>query len=220
MATETAESPVEGQAPRQHLIEHHARGVDVGARVDPVAPRLLGGDVVHRSERLLREGLPLVFQARDAEVCDLHAPVAQHHDVLGLDVAVDDAAAVRVGECAHDLGDEVHRLAPVHAAAALHILLEGDPVDQLHDDILRVTRGGDVIDRDDVRMGELGNGARLVAEAAAELRVVRQFVLENLDRHETVQPVTLRLVDVGHAAAADQLRSHMRLSSIYRCIDP
>ena len=55
-------------------------------------------------------------------------------------------------------------------------------------------------------MGELGNGARLVAEAAAELRVVRQFVLENLDRHETVQPVTLRLVDVGHAAAADQLQ--------------
>ena len=31
----------------------------------------------------------------DAEVEDLHQPVRAHHDVLGLDVAVDDACAVR-----------------------------------------------------------------------------------------------------------------------------
>ena len=33
--------PLKGQLPGQHLIQHHAGGVDIGAGVDPVAPGLL-----------------------------------------------------------------------------------------------------------------------------------------------------------------------------------
>ena len=43
-----------------------------------------------------------------------------------------------VAETPHDLGDEVQRLPPVQLAPLFHILLEGDAVDQLHDDIFHI----------------------------------------------------------------------------------
>ena len=136
---------LERESPRQHFVEHDARGVDVRARVRAVAPRLLGRHVVHRAERLLRERVGGVGEAGDAEVSDLDAAVAKHHDVLRLDVAVDDAARMRVRERLHDLRDEVQRLTPVELAALFHILLERDAVDELHDDILRLA-AADVVD--------------------------------------------------------------------------
>ena len=109
---------------------------------------------------------------------------------------------MRVRERLHDLRDEVQRLAPVELAALFHILLEGDTVDELHDDILRFA-AAHVIDRNDVRVREHRDGLRLVAEAAAEVSVLSQVALEHLDRDETVQAVALGLVNDRHAAAAD-----------------
>ncbi len=146
---------LKGQPPREHFVQHHAGGVDVRAGINAVASRLLGGNVVYRAQGLLRQRLSRVGKTRDAKVGDLHAAVTQHHDVLRLDVAVDDAAAVGVAQSAHDLRDEVQRFAPVHAAAPLHVLLERDAVDQLHDDVLKVGVGGDIVDRDDIRVAEL-----------------------------------------------------------------
>ena len=50
-----------------------------------------------------------ILRARDAEVHDLHVAVGLHHDVLRLDVAVDDVQSVRHGKrlayLRADLGD-------------------------------------------------------------------------------------------------------------------
>ena len=196
---------LKGQAAREHLIEHDAGGVDVRARVGAVALRLLGRDVVDGAERLLRHGVGGVGKTGDAEVRDLDAAVAQHHDVLRLDVAVDDAARMRVAQPFHNLCDEMQRLTPVQTPTPLHILLERDAVDELHDDILRLA-AADVVDRDDIRVREHCDSLRLVAEAAAEVGVLGKVALEHLDRHEAVQAVALGLVDNGHAAAADELK--------------
>ena len=169
--------PLKGQPPGQHLIQHHTGGVDVGAGVDPVAPGLLRRDIVDGAEGLLGQGLAGVGQTGDAEVGHLHAAVPQHHDVLGLDVPVDDAPAVGVAQAAHDLGDKVQRFPPVHAAPALHVLLQGDAVDQLHDDIFRLAAGGHVVHRHDVGVGQLCHGAGFIPEAAAEIGVLRQIAL-------------------------------------------
>ena len=98
--------PLKGQPPREHLIEYHTGGIDVAAGVRPVAPRLLRRNVVDRPQSLLRQGLGGIRQTGDAEISHLHAAVPQNHDILGLDVPVDDATAVGVAEAPHDLGDE------------------------------------------------------------------------------------------------------------------
>ena len=94
----------------EHLEEDHARGVDVGAGVDDLGERLLGRQVLGRPEdhARLREGRDARRRGRetrlgdlgDAEVEDLDdvglAVALDEHDVVGLEVAVDDARGVRV----------------------------------------------------------------------------------------------------------------------------
>ncbi len=63
---------VEGLAAREQLVEHAARREDVGARVHPVAQRLLGRHVVGSSQHDVVLGHVGAAQARQAEVHDLH----------------------------------------------------------------------------------------------------------------------------------------------------
>ena len=119
---------------------------------------------------------------------------------------MDDAAAVGVAEAPHDLGDEVQRLPPVELAPLFHILLEGDTVDELHDDILNVAAPGHVIDRDDVGMGQLRNRLGLGVEPSAEILVLRKVAFEDLDGHQAVEAVTLCLIYHGHTARTDPLQ--------------
>ena len=200
--------PLVGQATGDHLVEHHAGRVDVAAGVDVAAPGLLGGDIVDGAQGLLGQGgLGGGGEPGDAEVGHLQAAVPQHHDVVGLDVPVDDAPAVGVGEGLHDLGDEVEGLPPGQLAPLLlHVLLEGDAVQQLHDDVVQLRRVGHVVHRHDVGVGEHGHGLGLVVEAAAELGVLGQLLLEDLDGHQPVEPVIPALVHHGHAADADALQ--------------
>ena len=55
-------------------------------------------------------------------------------------------------------------------------------------------------------MGEHGNGLGLIVEPAAELGVLGQLLLEDLHRHQAVEPVAAGLVHPGHPAHADQLQ--------------
>ena len=132
---------------------------------------------MHGAQSLLRQGLGGVFQTGDAEVGHLHASIPQHHHVLGLDVPVDDAPAMGMAQAPHDLGDEVQRLTPVQLAPLFHILLEGDAVDELHDDILGIPAPGDVIHRDDVGMGELRDSLGFGVETTPEILVLCKVCL-------------------------------------------
>ena len=60
-------------------------------------------------------------QGGDAEVGDLHPPVAVHEDVLRLDVAVDHPVVVGELERLADLRHDRQRLGRLHAAVAQHV---------------------------------------------------------------------------------------------------
>jgi hypothetical protein len=93
----------------EHLEEDAAERVDIGAVIDLAgAAALLGRHVRRRSDhqaavRLLRRRL-VPEQLGDAEVehdgalAALHLLVADEHDVIGLEIAVDDAARVGGGQ--------------------------------------------------------------------------------------------------------------------------
>jgi len=202
---------LEGQPVCEHFIQNHTGGIDVGSGIRPVTPGLLRRDIVYRTQCLLCQRLSGVFQAGDPRVGHLDAAVPQNHDVLGLDIPMDNAAAVGVTQAPHDLRDKVQGFPPIQLAAFFHVLLEGNPVNQLHDDILGVAALGDVIDRHNVGMRKLRHSLRLRVKTAAEVLILGQAALEDLNRHQAVQPVTLRLVDDGHAAGADPLHDFIAI---------
>ena len=197
---------LEGQFAGEHLVQHHTGGINVRASVHPVAAGLFGRNVMHGAQGLLGQGLPLVCQTCDAEIGHSDASIPQDHDVLGLDVPVDHAAAVGMAEAAHDLGDKVQRFPPVHLAPALHILLQRHAVDELHNDVIDVITARHVVNRHDVGVGQLGHSPGLIHEPAAEIGVLGQVTVQDLYRYQPVQPVALGLIDVGHASPADQLQ--------------
>ncbi len=130
-----------------------------------------------RAQRLAGQRALGRGDAGDAEISHLDAAVLQNHDVVGLDVPVDDAPAVGVLQRLGDLGGEVKGLPPAELNFLFQILLEGDALDQLHDDIVAVAGMGYVIDAYNVGVGEHRDRLRFRVEAAAEFRVLRILVL-------------------------------------------
>ena len=92
-------SPLNGSLRGEQAVEHHAHGVEIGARVDLVAQHLFGRHVGRRAHH--EPGVRQVLgarHARDAEVHDLDGPGLGDHHVGGLQIAMHDAHAVRVGQ--------------------------------------------------------------------------------------------------------------------------
>ncbi len=206
-----AEDPHEGVAVErhlagEHLVEDDAEGVDVGAGVDALPRRLLGRHVVRRAEDHPRPGELGVRAADlgDAEVEDLHeavvAPATDEEDVVGLQIAVDDAAPVRGGQGRGDLGRDVEHLVGRHRAAADPIG-EGLALQVLHHEV-----GGavgelpEVADVDDVGVADGRRRLRLANEAAHDLLVAGDLAAEHLHREALVQGGVGREVDHAHAA--------------------
>ena len=113
----------------------------------------------------------------DAEIGHLHGAVPQQHDVLGLDIPVDDVMVVGVLQSTGDLGGKNSHFLGRQAAPAAEVFLQGDTVDQLHDDVIHVSRPGNVINIDNIGMGQHGDGLGLVMELAAELLVRGKLLL-------------------------------------------
>ena len=191
---------------REQLEEDDSRGVEVGGLVDRRAARLLRREVLRGADdRALLRHLARA-RAGDAEVRHLDDALGVDDHVVRLDVAVDDAVAVRVAERGEDLARvrdrDGHRAEPARADQ----LLERPPLDVLHDDVVGAVRLASIEDGDDVRVREAGGMRRLSAEALDELLVVRVAAVEHLDGDTPAELLVLGEVDVGHAAAAELAR--------------
>ena len=117
----------EGVLPPQKFVEDHPEGEEVGPRVHRLRPHLLGGHVSHRPHQHAglggARGRHLLGvhahggELGEAEVEDLDAPVRGEEEVLGLEVAVDDALAVCGGEALGGLDGPGEDLALCRASA-------------------------------------------------------------------------------------------------------
>ena len=89
----------EGQAARQQLVEHRAHGVHVGGRGQLGTQGLLGRHVGGRAQHLAgagAHGLDAAHHLGDAEVGHLERVGPAEEEVVGLDVAMEDALVVGV----------------------------------------------------------------------------------------------------------------------------
>ena len=195
--------PGEGNVGGQQFVQDDPRRIKVGGLVDGRPARLLRRQVLGGADdRPLLRHLARTC-AGDAEVRHLHDAFRVDDDVVRLDVAVDDAVAVRVPERGEDLTCIRNRDRDRARPPRPDELFERASLHVLHDDEVRAVRLTSVVDRDDVRMREPGGMRRLAAEALDELLVVRVAVVQDLDRDAPAQLLVLREVDVGHAAAAE-----------------
>ncbi len=101
----------EGDLAGDHFVDDDPQGIDVRALVDLGRLRLLGRHVLGRADHDAGTGEPRrVERPGDAEIHHLGVPLAVDHDVLGLEVAVDDAQPVRLGQPLGDLLGDRQRL--------------------------------------------------------------------------------------------------------------
>jgi hypothetical protein len=200
----------------EHLVGDHAHRVEVGAVVDvPRAVDLLGRHVVRRPDHRSGLGQPLAGalgpdQLGDPEVeqLDLDSAVVPglaqpQPDVVGLEIAVDEALVVRRLERAQRLVEDRKRLGPGQRAAA-------DPRRQRlalevlhHEEHAAVRIAAEVVDVDDVLVPDRVDRARLLVEPLDDLLGPAQLRLQDLDRRGPADLGVLGGVDHAHAALGE-----------------
>ena len=199
---------VEGASPGQALVGDDAEGVDVGRRADGPAGRLLGRQVgggAHDEPRRLVVRARALREPGDPEVGDLHRAVVAHHEVAGLDVAVDDAHRVRGLQRVGGLRDDVEGAVDGQGALAGQLGRQRLAVDQLHDQpgADAVGRLAEVVHRGDAgvlqRARVPGLGAEPLARALVRPRP------QQLEGHGSLEHQVGGAPDLGRPAPC-QLR--------------
>ena len=201
----------------QHLVDDRSHRVDVRARVGGLSGGLLGRHVFGRAHGHARPGeaaaglggLLDLGALGDAEVEHLDevglALPADEQDVLGLEVAVDDAGVVGGLEGVAHLGGDVQRPRGGEGTFLEDHEAQLDPLDELHDEEERAVAGrprvGDV---DDVGVSGLGGRPRLAPEPLDDLGRAAVGGVQDLDRHPPPDLGVFGLVDPAHAALAAQ----------------
>ena len=151
----------------EELIEDGRHAKEIGHGRELARPERFRREVAGRSESPRQ--VPRVPNDRtgDAEVGHLHGAIAAEEDIRGLDIAMNDSGSVRGFEPPADLDDQRHRLLDPQHADSTEEIFEAHAVDELHGDERRVARVLDVVDGDDVRVVELGDGDRLAQKHLA-----------------------------------------------------
>ena len=138
----------------------------------------------------------------EAEVEDLHAAHRRDEQVLGLEVAVDDALAMGGREAVRRLDRDSEQSVAEWAGGGKQ-LPQGLALEQLGHDKRCAALGADVVDRQDVRMIERGDGPGFLLEATEPVGVSGNLVGKDFDGNVAVEAAVASLVDLAHAAGPD-----------------
>ena len=154
------------------------------------------------AERLERARLEAA--ARDAEVGDDDAPVGRDEDVVGLEVAVDDARRVGGAEPRADRADDLDRAPDPERPFALEEPPERLPFDELHREEALAAVLADVERARDVLVRHPPRELHLPPEPLEHPRRIDELAAEHFERDDLVELRVARVVDAPHSADADE----------------
>jgi hypothetical protein len=170
---------------RAHLVEHHTESPHVAARVGRLAAQLFRRHVRHRAEQRSRLGDPCRRTSRDVDlrvnansfrqtkIQHLDAALRSEPHVRALQIAVDDAAVVGVGQRVGELDAIPDNVLRRQWAIGQHAT-QGATLDDLHRDVGAAARLADLVDRADVGMTEGRGRTRFGEQPRAPFRIVGQ----------------------------------------------
>ena len=130
---------------------------------------------------------------------------------------MDDAARVRVAEAVAHAERDLELAGEAHRFAGAHPLLEVAPLEELHREKRRVAFFAEVVDVDDVAVGEVGRGACLAEEALAVLGAATELRGDDLDRHRPCEQGIERLVHGAHPTLAETLGDLVTTNTPHVC---
>ena len=174
-----------GSVTGQRLARHGRQGVEIGPSVDVGgADGLLrrhvgGGTDRHTSSR---DGLSTTRRPGNAEVGDqppAGGPFAQ--DVGGLDVAMDDPTVMREGQARADLAQQFPHLSELEPPMLLEVCRQRNTVHERHDEEGELVLDVELVDRNDVRMREVGRQLRLAPKPSQFVAAFRSRDGKHLD---------------------------------------
>ena len=190
----------------QHLVRHDAKRVQIHAMIESGIRRgLLGRHVRRRAHCQPRRGERRALRGiahglGNAEVGHQGVSIGEQN-VFRLDVAVDDAALVRVGERVGHFAQDVHRVADRQRATSRQQIAERFTVHKGHDVEQHRTGSAGIEQRQDVRVLQAGGDLDLPqktlgAQARGELRA------QHLHGDLTVMAYVFGQIHVGHTSRA------------------
>ena len=189
----------------EHFVEHAAQGIQIAPTVHVVAARgLLRAHVQGRPHGHPGLGQCLaaggVDRLGDAEVGHHRVP-ALEQNILGLDVTVDDPAAVRVTQRVRHLSRDLDGIVQRELLLAVQPLPQRLTLGVGHDVEEQPVGLARIVERQDVRVTEIGARCDLAEEP---LRTERggQLRAEHLDGHAPPVLQVLGEPHDGHAAMA------------------
>jgi hypothetical protein len=141
---------------------------------------------------------------RPPEVGDLDAAVRTEQEVLGLEVAVDDALAVALRQAHRDLPDVARGDGLIEAAHLLEQRIELTAAGVLQHDVdaRGIVEVG--VKPDDVRVHEAGLDLDLTRQLLLQARVLEFGLLHDLDRADKVRRLLAGQEDRAQLAAAQR----------------
>ena len=171
---------------------------------------LLWGHVGRRTEyhRLCCQRLVVqddragIEELGQAKIEDLETRLGQN-DVPWFQVTMNDALVMSGGERAGDrdpvTNNPVHRQATRCQDSGERVALQ-----VLHHDVVDAIRGSDVVQRTDIGMVQIRDGAGFAFETPSGFEIYRNFGQEDLDRHPSAEPNIFCPVNLAHAAYAEK----------------
>ena len=204
------------------IVEQRAKREDVAALVGLAPLELFGSHVLigaddaagpgqgrgHRRSGTQSRATNRWMQLREAEVEQLRTALGQHH-VARLQVAVNDALAMRLVERVGDLDAGLERLRDPQRAL-LETLRERFTFEVLHDQEISSVLMPDVIERADVRVVQAGDSLRFEFQPRAQRRIRRDLRGQDFDRDRSAKTRIGRLVDLTHPPSSHAIDDLIR----------
>ena len=161
-------------AARQQLVDDDTQRVEIGAAINVAILGLFRRHVLRRPHHGACARQPGASPGpHQAKIHQRRLSAGAEHDIGRLDVAVHDAQVMRVIERLRHLLHHVGGLRQRHGAIVAHPTLQRVALQVLHDEVMQVVNGADIVNGDDMRVMQIGRHDRFLLETLDKVLVGR-----------------------------------------------